>query len=158
MFCIAFTWCSVVKYPPANAGDVRDAGSIPGSTRSSGRGLDNPLQYSCLGNSRDRGARKATIHRAAKSRTWLRDWTYTSYQILVKAQKKKMDSISCRLKCKSRLRSQYLLGFPETVLTLVSSISFSIVAQQWLIWRRVHGEKSDRTDQPKKALRFLFYF
>ena len=38
----------VVKNPPANAGDMRDVGSIPGSGRSSGEGHDNPLQYSCL--------------------------------------------------------------------------------------------------------------
>ena len=38
------------KDPPANAGDVRDAGSIPGSGRSPGGGHGNPLQYSCLEN------------------------------------------------------------------------------------------------------------
>ena len=42
----------MVKNPPANAGDVRDAGSIPGSGRSPGEGNGNPLQYSCLGNPR----------------------------------------------------------------------------------------------------------
>ena len=46
----------VVKNPPANAGDLRDPGSIPGSGRSSGRGNDNPLQCSCLENPVDRGA------------------------------------------------------------------------------------------------------
>ena len=40
----------VVKNPPANAGDVRDMGSIPGLERSLGGGHDNPLQYSCLEN------------------------------------------------------------------------------------------------------------
>ena len=44
---------SVVKNPPTNAGDM---GSIPGSGRSSGGGNGNPLQYSCLGNTMDRGA------------------------------------------------------------------------------------------------------
>ena len=38
----------VVKNPPANARDIRDAGSIPGSGRSPGEGNGNPLQYSCL--------------------------------------------------------------------------------------------------------------
>ena len=38
----------VVKNPPANAGDTRDAGLIPGSGRSHGGGHGNPLQYSCL--------------------------------------------------------------------------------------------------------------
>jgi len=47
---------SVVKNPPANAGDTGDAGSIPGSGRSPGEGNGNPRQYSCLGNLMDRGA------------------------------------------------------------------------------------------------------
>ena len=45
----------VVKNPPANAGDVRDVGLILGSGRSLGGGHGNPLQYSCLENSVDRG-------------------------------------------------------------------------------------------------------
>jgi len=45
----------VVKNPPANAGDVRDAHSIPGSGRSPGGGHGNPLQDSCLENPMDRG-------------------------------------------------------------------------------------------------------
>ena len=46
----------MVKNPPANAGHVRDMGSIPGSGRSPGEGNGNPLQYSCLENPVDRGA------------------------------------------------------------------------------------------------------
>ena len=46
----------MVKNPPANAGEVRDAGSIPGSGRSFGGGHGSPLQYSCLENPTDRGA------------------------------------------------------------------------------------------------------
>ena len=49
-----------VKYLPANAGDIRDVGSIPGSGRSPGIGNGNPLQYSCLDNSTDRGAHEVT--------------------------------------------------------------------------------------------------
>ena len=45
----------MVKNPPANAGDVRGVGLIPESGRSPGEGNGNPLQYSCLGNSMDRG-------------------------------------------------------------------------------------------------------
>ena len=52
----------VVKNPPANAGDIRDTGSIPGSGRFPGEGHDNPLQYSCLNNPMDRGALWATVH------------------------------------------------------------------------------------------------
>jgi len=48
-------WASlVIKKPPANAGDRRDAGAIPESGRSLGEGIGNPLQYSCLGNPKDR--------------------------------------------------------------------------------------------------------
>ena len=53
---------------PANAGDARDAGSIPESGRSPGEGHGNPLQYSCLENPMDRGACWAAVHRVAKSR------------------------------------------------------------------------------------------
>ena len=59
----------MVKNPPANAGDPRDAGSILGSGRSPGGGNGNPLQYSCLGNSMDRGAWRATVHEVTKSGT-----------------------------------------------------------------------------------------
>ena len=59
----------VVKNPPANAGDLRDVGSIPGSGRSPGKGNANPLQYSCLENLIDRGAWWATVYRVAKSWT-----------------------------------------------------------------------------------------
>ena len=48
---------------PANAGDVS---SIPRLGRSPGEGNGNPLQYSCLGNSMDRGTRKATVHKVTK--------------------------------------------------------------------------------------------
>ena len=46
----------MVKNPPANAGDIRHTGSIPGSGRSPGGGHGNPLQYSCLENPMDRGS------------------------------------------------------------------------------------------------------
>ena len=59
----------VVKNPPANAGDVRDAGSSPGSGRSPGEGNGNPLQYSCLVNPMDRGAWQGVVHTVAKSQT-----------------------------------------------------------------------------------------
>ena len=61
----------LVKSPPANAGDARDTGSIPGSERSYGEGNGSSLQYSCLGNSTDRGVWRAAVHGVAKSRAWL---------------------------------------------------------------------------------------
>ena len=62
----------MVKNPPANAGDVRNPGLTPGSERSHGEGHGNPLQYSCLENPIDRRAWWATVHRATKSRTRLK--------------------------------------------------------------------------------------
>ena len=53
----------VVKKLPANAGDIREMGSIPRSGKSLGRGHGNLLQYSCLENPMDRGAWRATVHR-----------------------------------------------------------------------------------------------
>ena len=62
----------MLKNPPANAGDIRDLSSIPGSGRSPGEGHGNPLQYSCLENLMDRGAWRATVHRVTKSRAQLK--------------------------------------------------------------------------------------
>ena len=59
----------VVKNPPANAGDIRDTGSIPGSERSPGGGHGNPLQYSCPERLVDRGAWWAAVYGVAKSQT-----------------------------------------------------------------------------------------
>ena len=59
----------VVKNLPTNAGDVRDMGSIPGLGRAPGEGNGDPLQYSCLENSKDRGAWQATVPGVADSDT-----------------------------------------------------------------------------------------
>ena len=59
----------VVKNLPANAGDVRNMGSIPGLGRSPGGGYSNSLWYSCLENPMDRAAWKDTVHRVARSWT-----------------------------------------------------------------------------------------
>ena len=67
----------VVKNLPANAGDIRDVGSIPGLRRSLAGGHSNPLQYSCLEYSMDRGAWQATVHRVINSQTWLK-WLSSS--------------------------------------------------------------------------------
>ena len=64
-----FPGSAVVKNLPANAGDrdTRDVGLIPGSGRSPGGGNGNPLQYSCLENSMDRGAWQASLYEIAQS-------------------------------------------------------------------------------------------
>ena len=56
---------------PANAGDLRDVGFIPGWERSPREGHDYPLQYSCLETPMDRGTWLATVHEVA--RIWLSD-------------------------------------------------------------------------------------
>ena len=66
----------VVKNPPANAGDIRDAGSVSGLGRSPEGGHGNPLQYSCLENPLDKWTWQAIVHRVAKSWTWLK-WLST---------------------------------------------------------------------------------
>ena len=66
-----FSGGSVVKSPPASAGDTGDTGSIFGSGRSPEEGNGSPLQYSCLENSVDKGAGQAIIHGIAKSQIWL---------------------------------------------------------------------------------------
>ena len=63
----------MVKESTCQAGDT---GLIPGPGRSPGEGNRNPLQYPCLGNPMDRGAWLATVHGAAKSLTWLSDFTF----------------------------------------------------------------------------------
>ena len=65
----------LVKNWPANAGDRRDVGLIPGSGRSPGEGSGNPLHYSCLENPMDRGAWWATVNAVAKSQTQLSDFS-----------------------------------------------------------------------------------
>ena len=57
----------MVRNMPANAGDVRDVGSIPGLGICPGRGHDNPLQYSCIENPMDRGVWQAAGHGVAQN-------------------------------------------------------------------------------------------
>ena len=68
----------MVKNLPANAGDVRDRGLIPGSGRSPGRGQGSPLQYSCQENPMDSGAWWIMVHRVAKSQTQLKQLISTN--------------------------------------------------------------------------------
>ena len=67
---MGFPGDSVVKNPPANAGD---SVLIPGLEKSPGEGNGNPFQYCCLENPMDRGAWWATVHEVVKSQTQLSD-------------------------------------------------------------------------------------
>ena len=68
----------VVKNPPANVEESGDTGWIPGSGRSLGGGNGNPLQNSCLKNSKERGAWQGTVPRVTNRQTWLRDGAHDS--------------------------------------------------------------------------------
>ena len=82
-----YTWASqvalVVKSLSVNAGDVRDAGSIPGSGRSPGGRHNNPLQYSCLENPMDRGAWQAVVHGITQSWTRLKQFSTHTLEIYI---------------------------------------------------------------------------
>ena len=88
----------VVKTPPATGGDIRGVGSIPGSGRSPGGGHGNPFQRSCLGNSVDRGAWRATVYEVTKSWTRLK-WlsTHACNFILIQFQIQKSPRIVPRM-------------------------------------------------------------
>ena len=62
---------TTIKNLPCNAGDMGDAGSVPGLGRSPGGGCGNPLQYSCLNNFLDRGTWQGIVHGITESRTRL---------------------------------------------------------------------------------------
>ena len=64
------------KEPTCQCRDITDASSIPGSGRYPGGGHGNPVQYSCLENSMDRGVWWATVHGVTKGQTWLK-WLST---------------------------------------------------------------------------------
>ena len=77
----------MVKNPPANAGDLGDTSSIPGLGRSPAEGNGNPLQYSCLENSMDRGPWQDSFQGVAKSQTRLKGLTKQASKV----SKKKLE-------------------------------------------------------------------
>ena len=93
----------MVKNPPANAGDIRDAGLISASGKSPGERNGHPLHYSCLENPMDRTAWQATVHGIAESDT--NDLAYTHkkeytmhWQIYLELQSSKRNrSLICLL-------------------------------------------------------------
>ena len=96
----------MVKNPPANTGDERDTGLIPGSERSSGGGHGNPLQYLCLENPMDRRAWRATVHRVTKDWIQLKrliavQHTICSYTYVLIFTKKKQRANKPKIKEKN---------------------------------------------------------
>ena len=84
----------VVNNPPANAGDIKDVGSIPGSGRSLGGGHGNPPQSSCLENLMNREAWQAAVHRIARSQTAEHRCTRSHRDTSRERQTQKRDTIS----------------------------------------------------------------
>ena len=73
----------MARNPPANTGDTRHTGSIPGSGKSPGVGHGNPLQYCCLENSMYRGAWEATMHGVTKNWTQLGTHAYINVKLTI---------------------------------------------------------------------------
>ena len=98
----------MVKNSPANAGDIRDMGLIPGSGKSPGGKYGIPLQYSCLENPMERGAWQAMVHGVTKSQTWLKQLSLHAHEKYLAeypykdTKKKREDNIS---KFKNRIRA-----------------------------------------------------
>ena len=103
---VGFPDGSVVK---KSACQCRRSGFDPWSGKSLGGGNGNPLQYSCLKNPLDRGARRATVRGVAKSWTGLSDWAYTS----VRSQRIMWESVRQKVMFMSKsdwsAMSQYLV-------------------------------------------------
>ena len=117
--CGASQVALVVKNLPANAGDLRDVGLIPGSGRCPG-GNGNPLQYSCLENPMDRGAWQATVHRAAKSQTWLKRFSTSSSVLWTHEQLSFFSSFLLSNHLSSRFNCRALFQVLATILALQS--------------------------------------
>ena len=86
----------MIKNPPANTGDTRDVGLIPGLGRSPGVGNDNPLKYSFLENSMDTGAWGARVHGVTRSQTQLSTHTHIRHLLLQLEGKKSEIFSRCR--------------------------------------------------------------
>ena len=102
-YTTGFPGDSVVKNPPANAGD---AGSIPRSGRCPVEGGGNPHQYSCLENPIDRAAWQATVQGVTKSQTWLRDWAHTVQDPVVHMHNFYIFFCNCLLRWAQQIRDK----------------------------------------------------
>ena len=114
----------VVKNPPANVGVIRDAGLILGLGQSPGRGHGNPLQYSRWENLMDKGAWWATVHKVAKSWTWLKN---TCFDIYLKGLKSSdQNAISRHDLVNKTFPTRPYSCLPDTDGSIYDQITFSI--------------------------------
>ena len=109
-------WWLRDKESACSAGNTGDMGLIPGLGRSSGGGNSNPFQYSCWENSMDREAWWATIHRVAKSQTWLRQLSTHTRMIV-------LSGWSLGFKC--IFKTQHLYSPPIIILVFLMSYLMS---------------------------------
>ena len=88
----------MVKNLPAKAGDLRDVDLIPGSGRSPGGGNGNPVQYSCVENSTERGAWQAKVHGFAElDRTEATEHAHTASLETFNVEDKKINILNCKM-------------------------------------------------------------
>ena len=145
----------VVKNPPANAGDIRDTGSIPWLGRSLRRGQSNPLQCSCLENPIDREDWRVTIQRIAKSQTQLKRygmhiwwlWLLSTFITLVEtggkrlafslSQKKKQNKTKQNWVLLTLISSTVLCACPQTNCWLMQP-KWGIPFQEFWCWSQCH--------------------
>ena len=108
---VKLSWASLVAQMVKNLSAMykKTLGSIPGLVRFPGEGNGNPLQYSCLENSMDRGAWPTTIHEVVKSQTWLSHEHTHSYLV---GQKQNIKSMSSSVRLPGFSKNLALLGFP----------------------------------------------
>ena len=138
----------VIKNLPANAGDIRDAGSMSGSGRSFGGGYGNPLQCSCLVNAMDREAWQAIIHRMVKSQTRLKWLTMHASIYIIHMYihihkhtfRSKQRPYSFRfpilavIRCSNTVAGRRTSSGPE--IGLLSN------TQKWIVWRDTCADKA----------------
>ena len=115
----------VVKNLPPKAGDTRDPSLIPESGGSPGGGNGNLLQYSCLKNLMGRGAWQGTVHRVAKSQTWVK-WLSTQNVV-------KYVNIMISLRWQ---KQWHLVSFFTKTEVYIDSMSFIVI----IILHAIHGD------------------
>ena len=124
----------VVKNRAANAGDVRDVGSISVLGRFPGVGNGNLLQYSCLGNPMDRGAWWATVRGAAQRWTQLSDWTTMARAGLTPTPSPESEGFSKSWPLGKTRKAENLLQFGMTLTEkLKESKKADLCFSSWLI-------------------------
>ena len=146
-FKIYSYWTENKPWLRSSACNVGDLGSIPGPGRSPGEGNGNPLQYSCLENPMDRGAWWAAVHRVAKSRTQLSDFTFTFFPIGLFPSSSfiELDSINLGFLALMFLNSHYLWPCIGRLLFLPGEFQGRGSLVGCLLWGRTESDTTEAT-------------